>query len=314
MKKLILACVVMIFALSTVPHATNAQIEDGTYSLNYQVNKAGDISASIANDYFAKPAKLIVENGKMRVQLTVKQSAWITEFTGPHGGNKKISEDPAANTRVVEFAITGINSPTVMRMKVDIDDMNYHHVYSSDFVWDASSLKLLEAAKKVERVKEEPKEEVKKEEPKKEEVKVEAAATKLATASVAITPNKTVEKEAEPKAEVKSVEEIKTTAVKPVEEKKENTEALKVVAEEKEEVPNEKTTAAEQREELATVKAEEVKEDPTETAILTEEAETAAAPVETTKSSSNAWLYIVIAFVLLGASVGLIRKRSMNKA
>ena len=31
----------------------------------------------MANDYFEKPAKLIVKNGEMRVQVPMNHSAWI---------------------------------------------------------------------------------------------------------------------------------------------------------------------------------------------------------------------------------------------
>ena len=41
--------------------------------------KAEDDSATMANDYFEKPAKLIVKNGEMRVQVLMNHSAWITE-------------------------------------------------------------------------------------------------------------------------------------------------------------------------------------------------------------------------------------------
>lgn len=305
---------VLFYAFWIQPTNSSAQIEDGIYSLNYQVNKAGDISASIANDYFAKPAKLFVEDGKMRVQLTVKQSAWITEFSGPHGGNKELSEDTTANTRLVEFAITGINSPTVVKMKVDIDEMNYHHTYSTDFVWNAASLKLLEAAKKPEPVKEEPKAVEKAPEPKKEEVKAEAAAKAVATPAPTPVPAKVEEKP----APVKEVEEPKATEAKPVEEKKEETTEKATeekVAEEKateekvEEVAKEEGKAAEP----VAVAAEE-EEESVETATLTEETETAAAPAETTKSSSNSWIYIVIALVVIGAGAVFMRKRSSNKA
>lgn len=37
----------------------------------------------MANDYFEKPAKLVVKNGEMRVQIPMNHSAWITEFKAP---------------------------------------------------------------------------------------------------------------------------------------------------------------------------------------------------------------------------------------
>lgn len=119
------------------PIHTQATVADGTYSVNYQVNKPGSSSASMANDYFLKPAKLIVNGGEMTVQLTIKNSTWVTEFTPP-GGATVISSNPAADQRVVQFNISSLK-PTVA-MKIDIDDIDYHHSYSVDFVFDGSGL------------------------------------------------------------------------------------------------------------------------------------------------------------------------------
>jgi heme-binding NEAT domain protein len=150
MKKILALLFTTLFIFSMMPISADAQLADGTYTIKYQVNAPGENNVSIANDYFLKPAKLIVANGTQKVQLTMKNSTWITEFAGPHGGNRVVSKDQAANQRTVEFTITSIDQPTVITMKVDIDDMNYHHTYSTDFVWATSSLTLVEAAKKEE--------------------------------------------------------------------------------------------------------------------------------------------------------------------
>ena len=138
MRKLFSVMVSAVFMLFLVlPIHSQAAVADGTYSLNYQVNKPGSSSASMANDYFLKPAKLIVNNGKMTVQLTIKNSAWVTEFNPP-GGATVISSNPAADQRVVQFNISSLK--TTIAMKIDIDDIDYHHSYSVDFVFDGSSL------------------------------------------------------------------------------------------------------------------------------------------------------------------------------
>ncbi|WP_432703290.1 heme uptake protein IsdC [Lysinibacillus sphaericus] len=119
----------------------SAALVDGKYTINYQVNKPNSSSASIANDYFLKPGTLIVKNGSQVLQLKMKKSSWITKFESSTGGNKVISENKAEDTRIVEFALPSYTTPTPITMKVDIDDLNYHHEYTVDFVWDASSLK-----------------------------------------------------------------------------------------------------------------------------------------------------------------------------
>lgn len=69
-RKSFLFALVCIIAFLISPVANvKAVLSNGTYSLNYKVISPNDESASIANDYFVKPAKLFVENGSMKVQL-----------------------------------------------------------------------------------------------------------------------------------------------------------------------------------------------------------------------------------------------------
>lgn len=138
MRKLFFMMVSAVFMLFLVyPIHSQATVADGTYNVNYQVNKPGSSSASMANDYFLKPAKLIVNSGKMTVQLTINKSAWVTEFNLP-GGATVISSNPAADQRVVQFNISSLKQ--TVAMKIDIDDIDYHHSYSVDFVFDGSGL------------------------------------------------------------------------------------------------------------------------------------------------------------------------------
>lgn len=119
----------------TLPNNSSAAIADGTYDISYQVNKPGSNSASMANDYFLKPAKLIVNNGKMTMQLTIKNSSWVTQFNPP-GGAKVISSNESADQRTVQFTVSNANLVTIP-MKIDIDDIDYHHSYSVDFVFNS---------------------------------------------------------------------------------------------------------------------------------------------------------------------------------
>lgn len=135
----------MLVALLTILVTPNlyasAALADGKYTINYQVNKPNSSSASMANDYFLKPGTIIVKNGTSVIQLKMKKSSWITKFESSTGGNKVISENKAEDTRIVQFALPSYKSPTAVTMKVDINDLNYHHEYTVDFVWDAASLK-----------------------------------------------------------------------------------------------------------------------------------------------------------------------------
>ena len=139
MKKYYIFLSALLLLFIGLPESkVSAAIADGTFSLNYQVNKPESSSASMANDYFLKPGKLIVSNGSMKIQLTIKNSTWVTEFNPP-GGATVISADPSADQRVVQFSIANLNTLKVA-MKIDIDDIDYHHGYTVDFVFDSSGL------------------------------------------------------------------------------------------------------------------------------------------------------------------------------
>lgn len=137
-KYLIFIFTVILFIGFNFPIDTKAAIADGTYSLQYQVNKPGSNSASMANDYFLKPAKLIVKNGNMVVQLTINKSKWVTQFNPP-GGAKIIATNETADQRTVQFSVSNA-SLTTIAMKIDIEDIDYHHAYSVDFVFNTEDL------------------------------------------------------------------------------------------------------------------------------------------------------------------------------
>ena len=121
----------------------SAQLADGKYSVQYTVTQPDSNSASMANDYFLKPATLFVENGETKVQIKMKNSSWLTKFQAESGGNSVISKDPAANTRVVQFNVKDVSAPVLAQIRVDIDEMDYHHDYTIRFMFDVGSAVLV---------------------------------------------------------------------------------------------------------------------------------------------------------------------------
>ena len=301
LKKYLLPLITLICLFFIAPTVSNAQLEDGIYSINYQVNQPGQANASIANDYFGKPAKLFVTNGAMKVQLTVKNSAWINEFNGTNGGNRIVSSNPGADTRVVEFNVSNINNPTVVKMRVDIDEMDYHHSYSTDFVWHANSVKLIEAAKKAEPVKE-----VKTEAPKQEAPKSEAP--KAETKVVAAT-----EKEEEAKAAAKKAEEQKKAEEEKQAQLAKEEEAKKAAEAEKEQAKKAAADEAEAKTEAEAEVKEEAKNEQelateqqveTETNVESKQDDTKAVAASTSSDEKlSTWIYIAI--VLLVVAIGV---------
>ncbi|EOP64699.1 heme uptake protein IsdC [Bacillus cereus] len=134
---------VCMLAFLVIPSGqASAKLADGTYDINYVIKKAEDDSASMANDYFEKPAKLIVKNGEMRVQVPMNHSAWITEFKAPDNGNfvdsKVISKDEAADKRTVEFKVDDLSKPLGVKIHVVVPSANYDHHYTVRFAFDAN--------------------------------------------------------------------------------------------------------------------------------------------------------------------------------
>lgn len=192
----VLAFFIMITLLVVpfAPEAHAAELADGTYSIDYVVKKAEDESVSMANDYWEKPAKLIVTKGALQVQLQINHSSWVTEYKVPSDGGyidtAIVSSNEADNTRVVKFGIADLTTPLESKIHVTVEDIDYDHSYTIRLVFDSSSLKQISKAEAP--VKEEKKPAATTKEPKKEtEVKTGTTAPQ--------TINKVTEK---PKVEV----------------------------------------------------------------------------------------------------------------
>ncbi|WP_072338138.1 MULTISPECIES: NEAT domain-containing protein [unclassified Paenibacillus] len=127
-------------------------ISDGTYSIAYKVVKYGTINdTSVMQDYVITPGKLIVENGTMRFQMTLKQSKEVTDFQIDNGSGLStpttVEEDEKANTRTVQFQIGNLDTKLKGWVKVYwqvTPDFLYDHQYDIHLTLDRSSLKRLD--------------------------------------------------------------------------------------------------------------------------------------------------------------------------
>jgi len=143
----IMACMLVLLI---APAAHAAELADGTYTIDYVIKKAEDESVSMANDYWEKPAKLIVENGKLLVQTRINHSAWVTQFKVPSGSGyvdtKVIATDKAEDTRVAQFALGSLDEPLLSKIHVTVESIDYDHDYTIRIVFDKSSMKLVQKA------------------------------------------------------------------------------------------------------------------------------------------------------------------------
>jgi heme uptake protein IsdC len=138
----------LLVILFTVPAVHAAEVEDGTYTIDYVIKKAEDESASMANDYWEKPAKVIVENGKITIQVVVNHSKWVTEFKTPDGSGgyantKVISSNKSEDSRVTQFSVPDLSSTMLSKIHVTVPDIDYDHDYTIRFDFDQKSMKLV---------------------------------------------------------------------------------------------------------------------------------------------------------------------------
>lgn len=128
-------------------NAQAATLKDGTYSVNYTVLKAEGNAVSMANDYWLKPAKVIAKNGKLTVQMTIKNSSWVTEFKVPGNGGYVdttiLSTNKKANTRIVQFQAQSLSKPIKSKIHVTVKSADYDHDYTIQLKFDESSMKSL---------------------------------------------------------------------------------------------------------------------------------------------------------------------------
>ncbi|ALS35571.1 MULTISPECIES: heme uptake protein IsdC [Bacillus] len=128
-------------------NAQAATLKDGTYSVNYNVLKAEGNAVSMANDYWLKPAKVIAKNGKLTVQMTIKNSSWVTEFKVPGNGGyvdtTVLSTNKKANTRIVQFQAQSLSKPIKSKIHVTVKSADYDHDYTIQLKFDESSMKSL---------------------------------------------------------------------------------------------------------------------------------------------------------------------------
>ncbi|MFA9455675.1 heme uptake protein IsdC [Halalkalibacter sp. AB-rgal2] len=143
MKLLLLLTFIALFMIPFQVFAS-PDLEDGTYTIGYTVLHADNDSASIANDYWEKPAALYVENGQMKLEMTLNHSSWITEFKTPVSGSYQdvnvIRTDDAADKRVVQFPVDDLSSPLASHIHVIVEDINYDHSYTVRFDFDLNQI------------------------------------------------------------------------------------------------------------------------------------------------------------------------------
>nr|WP_275983921.1 NEAT domain-containing protein [Paenibacillus hamazuiensis] len=104
-----------------------------SYPLYYSTVHATNDAFSSADSYFVKPAVITTDNDVTYASLTLKSSSLIKEFKVKTGGQyvdaSVVSEDTAANTRVVQFAVDSLSSLLDAKVRIVVPAQSYDQTY-----------------------------------------------------------------------------------------------------------------------------------------------------------------------------------------
>lgn len=140
-----------------LPYSINADTEDGYYEIDYEVLNADNDSVSVANDYFDKPAVLIVDGNNRTVQLSINHSQWVVGLQAPKDDDyvevevlSEDKEDEEDEKRIVQFDVEDdhdFSEPVEMKMHIVVDvlEEDYDHEYTARFDFDEASMKGIDA-------------------------------------------------------------------------------------------------------------------------------------------------------------------------
>lgn len=121
--------------------------EYAEYELPFEVWKEDADQPSVADTYFEKPGKLIVENGKYYVLATLKNSSWWEEFKVKYDGEyqdvETVEVNEAEDTRVVKFPVEDPEEIVYAKVHIiikGIPGFTYDNKYNLRFKFDTSGL------------------------------------------------------------------------------------------------------------------------------------------------------------------------------
>lgn len=152
MKKTLLPILTLVFTLLAVVFPFNAAgaapaVADGNYTIQFKVLKDGTSNTSMMDNYTVKPANVKVTNGHAYVNLTLKNSSWITKFqvekNGAYADAAVVSTNTTANTRVVGFDVADLSSKLNAYTEVIIPAIGYNGKYDVQLEFDPSTLTII---------------------------------------------------------------------------------------------------------------------------------------------------------------------------
>ncbi len=283
---MILMLIVPAFAPQKAAAAT--PYADGEYSVPFSVLKDTGSETSATAEYVVSPAKLIVQNGKMHIIMTLNNSSWWQYFRVNGAEVQVVSEDTANDKRVVKFEVKDLTQLVGAKIHIivtGIPGFTYDNKYDIRFKFNSSNIPLAPIVEKpVATPTPVPK-------PAESEKVTTTPAKKPADTKEESQPG--VTSKAEEKPVVSQEEAVSKEKGEPVGEKElvEPTESVE--------------------EEIATTEDDTVEEDNEAEEALEEKTEPIVEEVEpiSTSNTSTIWFMIIIAVVVLGGAVLLFNKK-----
>ncbi|MFJ7936657.1 NEAT domain-containing protein [Sporosarcina sp. NPDC096371] len=284
-------------ALAATPY------QDGEYTLPFSVLKDTGNEPSATAEYVVSPAKLIVQNGKMHVVMTLNNSSWWQYFKVQSADVQVVSEDKANDKRVVKFAVSDLDQMVSAKIHIivtGIPGFDYDNKYDIRFKFNGANIPRVPVAEKPAPTptptptpkptpKPDPKPVVKPTE----------------------TPTPPAEKPADTKVEKKTepVAKVEETPVPPKEVVVSEKEEEPVV--EKEPVSTETVESTEPVEDEVVADEDNVKEEvePEEAPEATEEQAVEEVEADATSNTGRTIVIIILVIVLLGGALFFVNKR-----
>ncbi|MEI7025034.1 NEAT domain-containing protein [Paenibacillus sp. y28] len=103
------------------------------YPLYFSAVHAAQDEFSTADSYFVKPATISAVDGELYATMTVNDSSAITEFQVKSGGtyvdSTVVSEDSAANTRVIKFPVDSLSALIDAKVHIVIPEQSYDYTH-----------------------------------------------------------------------------------------------------------------------------------------------------------------------------------------
>ena len=149
----LVAMIVMLIIPTFVPQqaAAASPYADGEYTVPFSVLKDTGSELSATAEYVVSPAKLIVQNGKMHVVMTLNNSSWWQYFRVNGAEVQVVSEDTANDKRVVKFEVKDITQLVGAKIHIivtGIPGFTYDNKYDIRFKFNSSNIPLAPVAEK----------------------------------------------------------------------------------------------------------------------------------------------------------------------